>query len=498
MKGVFLVGAGPGDRDLITVRGKQLIESADAIVYDNLANPDLLLYKKEACKCIYVGKKSSDHTMTQEEINALLIRLGQENRCVVRLKGGDPYVFGRGREEGEALKSADIDFEVVPGITSAIGGLAYAGIPITSRQLATSFHVITGHLSDKSQPVDFKALASMKGTLVFLMGVKNLPRIIEQLLKHGKDEKTPVAIIYKASTPNQKVYTGTLVDIVETARRENVKPPSLIVIGEVVNHRDTLKFFEERPLFGKHILVTRSRQNHSKMTDMLLRKGAKVTLMPGIQMVQKNKSLLKEKIQSLSSYTGIVFTSGVAVKIFFETFEVENKDLRSLHHLKFVVVGNETKKVLRKYGLIADYVPDSFCNDGIQSLIQKHFNSQDHLFLPRSAKGDANLVSAISMICDVEELHIYDTELVKEVTPCEEAVDYVTFTSSSTVQGFMHQLTLNKALKNKLSKAKYVSIGPVTDKTLEEYGYTSDLIPDTYTIQDMVRVIEEDIRKDNE
>lgn len=496
MKKVYLIGAGPGDKDLITVRGKKLIESADVIIYDNLANPELLSYKKEHCICFYVGKKAGQHTLTQDKINELIVEQAKKHSCVVRLKGGDPYVFGRGREEGEALKNAGIAFEVVPGITSAIGGLCYAGIPITSRNIATSFHVITGHISEKSTPIDFEQLSKVNGTLVFLMGVKNLPVIVKQLMHHGKSPDTPVAIIYKATTPDQKVYTSTLENITEMAKNEAVKPPSLIVVGEVVQHRETLNFFEERMMFGKHVLVTRSRSRHSKMTDLFLEEGAKVTVMPAIQTVAKNQERLVEYIENIHAYQGLVFTSGVAVELFFKALETMKTDVRCLFGIKILVVGNETKKVLKKYGILADLIPETFTNDGVIKTIRASFHKDDHLLIPRSAKGDPALIQQIEEICHGDEVHVYDTELVEEVFDDVDDVDYVTFTSSSTVHGLMHQMTLNPKLKDIVKQAKLVAIGPVTAETLRSYGYKVDLQPKTYTIFDMVETIKDDLRKD--
>ena len=262
MKGkVYLVGAGPGDYKLLTLKGLECIKKADVIVYDRLANKNYLKEAKENCEFIYVGKASSNHTLPQDDINRVIADKAKEGKIVTRLKGGDPYVFGRGGEEGELLKEEGIEFEVVPGITSAIGGLCYAGIPITHRDYASSFHVITGHLrdDDKENPeINWNALANTNGTLVFLMGVANLQKISSNLIKEGKSKDTPVALISWATRSNQRVITSTLENVYETAVRENVKPPTLIAVGDVVELRDKLNFFESKPLFGKNVLVTRS------------------------------------------------------------------------------------------------------------------------------------------------------------------------------------------------------------------------------------------------
>lgn len=366
---VYLVGAGPYDKELITVKGKRLIQEADVIVYDYLANNALLEDKREGCETIYVGKSSGNHTMSQEEINQLLVELAGKHDAVVRLKGGDPYVFGRGGEECSELHDKGIEFEVVPGITSTIGGLTYAGIPITSRGVATSFHVLTGHFKDDSVERDFESLAKLNGTLVFVMGVKNLSKIVNGLTSAGKAIDTPIAIIYKASSPDQSTVQGTLGNIMALAEKENVKPPSLIVIGDVVKEREVLDFYSKQPMLGKHILVTRSRKNHSKFTDSLTRLGAKVTQIPTIKTVGIGHKELKSAIANIKDYKKVIFTSGVGVSRFFGCMAIMGYDNRHLGGVEVVAVGIETGKILKKNGINADYIPKTFSNDGIVALL---------------------------------------------------------------------------------------------------------------------------------
>ena len=300
MKGkVYLVGAGPGDYKLLTLKGLECIKKADVIVYDRLANSNYLKEAKSNCEFIYVGKASSNHTLPQEDINRVIADKAKEGKIVTRLKGGDPYVFGRGGEEGQLLKEEGIDFEVIPGITSAIGGLCYAGIPITHRDHASSFHVVTGHLrdDDKENPeINWNALANIRGTIVFLMGVANLKKISENLIKEGKSKDTPVALISWATRYNQRVITSTLEDVYETAVRENVKPPTLIAVGSVVELRDTLNFFEKKPLFGKNIMVTRSRTQSSSIVEKIMDLGGNPIEIPTIKIekIENNTELENE------------------------------------------------------------------------------------------------------------------------------------------------------------------------------------------------------------
>ena len=352
MKGkVYLVGAGPGDYKLLTLKGLECIKKADVIVYDRLANSNYLKEAKSNCEFIYVGKASSNHTLPQEDINRVIADKAKEGKIVTRLKGGDPYVFGRGGEEGQLLKEEGIDFEVIPGITSAIGGLCYAGIPITHRDHASSFHVVTGHLRDdyKENPeINWNALANIRGTIVFLMGVANLKKISENLIKEGKSKDTPVALISWATRYNQRVITSTLEDVYETAVRENVKPPTLIAVGSVVELRDTLNFFEKKPLFGKNIMVTRSRTQSSSIVEKIMDLGGNPIEIPTIKIEKiENNTELENEINNIRDYTYLVLTSKNAVEIFFDKLEEMNLDTRALANLKVCAIGSATAKEIK-------------------------------------------------------------------------------------------------------------------------------------------------------
>jgi len=489
--GVYLVGAGPGDPKLITVRGQELIRAADAIVYDQLANPELLELAKVDCETIYVGKQAGKHTMQQDDMNQLLVDLAQTKAIVVRLKGGDPYVFGRGSEEGQYLKERDVYFEVVPGISSAIGGLAYAGIPVTAREIATSFHVITGHLSAESDDINYQALAKLNGTLVFLMGVGHLEEIANALMAEGKESTTPVAIIYKASTPEQKVYISDLGHCFDMAQQEKIKPPSLIVVGEVVNFHSTLDFIGKRPLFGKHVLVTRSRQKTSKMREQLQEEGARVTELPTIKIVPQNDEKLRAAIMNITNYDGIIFTSAVAVERFMAMMVKLHYDGRKLFGQKLIVIGEETAKALASYGLYYDYMPDQYSKEDLAKLLET-VDASSYL-IPRSAKGDKAWTQKLAEQHDVEVVECYDTVFEEEVQmPLYDLqdLDYITFTSSSTVHGLMHWLKLQgKDPQDFFEDKQAIVIGPTTAKTLKEYKIKASIQSKKYTTKSMVEAM---------
>ncbi|MDU2198959.1 MAG: uroporphyrinogen-III C-methyltransferase, partial [Peptostreptococcaceae bacterium] len=445
MKGkVYLVGAGPGDYKLLTLKGLECIKKADVIVYDRLANSNYLKEAKSNCEFIYVGKASSNHTLPQEDINRVIADKAKEGKIVTRLKGGDPYVFGRGGEEGQLLKEEGIDFEVIPGITSAIGGLCYAGIPITHRDHASSFHVVTGHLrdDDKENPeINWNALANIRGTIVFLMGVANLKKISENLIKEGKPKDTPVALISWATRYNQRVITSTLEDVYETAVRENVKPPTLIAVGSVVELRDTLNFFEKKPLFGKNIMVTRSRTQSSSIVEKIMDLGGNPIEIPTIKIEKiENNTELENEINNIKDYTYLVLTSKNAVEIFFDKLEEMNLDTRALANLKVCAIGSATAKEIKSRGIIADIVPKAFVAESLFDELKDKLTKEDNILIPRARNARDYLVDKLSEICTVKEVHTYesviDTSKKDEILDIleKEDLDFITFASSSTVR----------------------------------------------------------------
>lgn len=501
---VYLVGAGPGDYKLLTIKAKECLEKADVIVFDRLANESYLKLGKADCEYINVGKASSQHTLPQDQINEVLAQKALEGKMVVRLKGGDPYVFGRGGEEGAYLYERKIPFEVIPGITSAIGGLCYAGIPITHREAASAFHVMTGHLKEGSdEELDWETLAKLQGTLVFLMGMANLDKITSQLVAFGKSEKTPAALISWATRYNQKVITGTLSDINEKAKKYGIKSPALIVIGEVVNLREKLNFFEVKPLFGKRIVVTRTRSQSSHLIDMIQDLGGQPLEFPTIEMqkVQDNAKL-RVAIKYLKDYTCLVFTSPNAVEVFFEALSEAQLDARSLAHLKIAAIGRSTNKALNGHGIQADIMPPKAIAESLADTLVEQLSTSDYVLLPNSVLARDYLAQTLHEFCKVDEIHIYNTvgaieeekipnkpelELSNEelLTALEKGeIDYITFTSSSIVHHFVNRL--GRENLGKLGRTKLISIGEATTKTLEEYGMPIYKQAERASIEDLV------------
>lgn len=498
MKGkVYLVGAGPGDYKLITIKAMECIQNSDVIVYDRLANERLLNEAKENCELIYVGKESSNHTLSQDGINEVICNKAKEGKMVTRLKGGDPYVFGRGGEEGEYLLERGVDFEVVPGITSAIGGLCYAGIPITHRDFASSFHVITGHLKDEESDLDWKTLAKLEGTMVFLMGISNLNNICKSLIKEGKDKTTPVAIINWGTRYNQRVVTGNLENIHDIVIKENIKPPSLIAVGGVVSLRDKLNFFENKALFGKSIVVTRARAQNSSLVEKIMDLGGNPIEFPTIKIKEiPNNKELENEIENIDSYSYIVFTSANGVDIFMNKMFNKDKDIRALSGAKIVAIGPATAKALKNKGIIADIVPKEYVAESIFENLKEVVTDKDKILIPRASEARDYLVANLSEICTVKEVKTYETiigeahkeEILKRLEDGE--IDYVTFTSSSTVKNLVEIIGTENV--SKLNNSKIISIGPITTKTVESFGLSVYKEPKEYTIDGILEVITED------
>lgn len=495
---VNLVGAGPGDYGLLTLKGLACIQEADVVVYDRLANEEYLKEAKVGCEFIYVGKASSNHTLTQDEINEVIVARAKDDKIVTRLKGGDPYVFGRGGEEGEYLLENKIPFEVVPGITSAIGGLCYAGIPITHRDYTSSFHVVTGHLKDdQNTTINWNALAHMGGTIVFLMGVSNLEKICHNLVAEGMSEQMNVAIINWATRANQKVVTGNLATICEIAKREKVTSPSLIVVGEVVKLREKLNFFEQKPLFGKTIVTTRARSQNSVLRQQLQGLGADVIEFPTIRIeeIHPNQELEKA-IKQLGEYTYLIFTSQNAVEIFFEQLYAKGLDARKLSHMRLVAVGQVTASSMKKYGVIADIIPPRFVAESIYETLHKELTEIDKILIPKAEKTRDVLGKSLGAICKVTEVDVYRTVL--EDGPKEEIlkkleqgqIDYITFTSSSTVTNLLE--LVGKEHIELLNQSKLIAIGEITAKTMEHEGLKVYDMPSQFTVDEMVTCIVND------
>jgi len=495
---VYLVGAGPGDPGLITVKGRECIQNADVIIYDYLASPALLNHARQSAELIYVGKKGGDHTLSQDEINDLIVEKAKSGGIICRLKGGDPFIFGRGGEEAEVLFKAGLAFEIVPGVTSAIAAAAYAGIPLTHRKLTSTLAFITGHEDPEKEEtgINWSSLAEGIGTLVFFMGVKNLPHIVRNLIAHGKSPDTPVALIQWGTTPGQKTVTGTLQKIVESAQAAGIRAPAIIVVGDVVHLRKKLKWFESRPLLGKRIVVTRARQQASDLVGLLSDLGAECLEYPTIKiMPPQNPQPLKKAVENLATYDWIVFTSVNGVSYFFEQLFAAGKDVRALGRMKTAAIGPATAGRLREFGLTSDIVPKTYRAESVVEAFKSEKLKGKKILLPRAAEARPVLPKALKkMGAQVDEIAAYKTlkltestdDLVRQLE--DRRIDLITFTSSSTVKNFKALLPA-KTFKKLMRGVAIASIGPITTDTAAELGFDVRITAVSYTIPGLVEAI---------
>lgn len=507
---VFLVGAGPGDAKLITVKGWESIGRADAVVYDRLASPRLLKQMKPGAVKIYVGKRPDRHTMKQEEINQLLVDLALEGKVVVRLKGGDPTIFGRVGEEADLLRKNGVPFEIVPGVTSAISVPAYAGIPVTHRDYASSISIITGHESpDKlDRTIHWDKVTNATGTLVFMMGVSKIGYISEQLIRHGRPAQTPVALIRWGTRAEQDTITGTLEDIESKVIAANFQPPAVIVVGEVVNQREQLKWAEALPLFGKRILVTRARSQASELVNRIEELGGEPYEFPVIETVMPSRESAQESVKqafgALNTFDWVFFTSVNGVDFFFRHLEQQGKDVRALHQARIAAVGPSTGEALRKYGIVAEVIPGPFQAEGMLEAFESELKEAQKVLLPHGDLARSWLPEQLrERGLLVTEAIIYDTilagedddELLKLLE--EGGIHAMTFTSSSTVTNFMSILK-RMGLQDPLPLLKNVEvacIGPVTAKTAEAAGLKVTMMAEEATIESLISVLCEWERK---
>ncbi len=501
MSKVYLLGAGPGDPGLLTIKAKEILEKADVVVYDYLANKAFLRYARPDAEIIYVGKKGGDHTLPQDQINQLLVDKAKAGKIVARLKGGDPYVFGRGAEEAEELLDAGASFETVPGVTSAVAAPAYAGIPLTHRQYASSVSFITGH-EDPTKPDsvhNWDSLAHGTSTLVFFMGVKNLPDISKNLINAGMDSTTPAALIRWGTTCHQKTLVATIGTIADSAAEAGMKPPALLVVGHVVKLRDRLAWFEERPLLGKGIVVTRARQQASGLVSTLTELGACVYEFPTIEIRPlSDYGPVREAIERLDDYDWLIFTSVNGVKFFFDEMEILEKDARALAGKMIAAIGPATADALRSRGIRPDFIPEKYVAESVvEGLLALNVEGK-RVLVPRALKAREILPNELrSAGADVEVLPVYETALANQDT--DEIVDalkngeihYVTFTSSSTVDNFFEKIPAETLRANK-DAVKLATIGPVTTKTLSVHGFESDITPEEFTIPALVQALVND------
>lgn len=500
---VYLVGAGPGDARLITVKGLDCIAKGDVIVYDRLANPSLLRKAKRGVEKIYVGKRTDRHTMRQEDINQLLVDLALTGKTVVRLKGGDPTIFGRVGEEAELLRKNGISYEIVPGITAAIAVPAYAGIPVTHRDMASSLSIITGHESpDKLElSINWEKVTNATGTLVFMMGVANIGYIANQLISYGRSAETPVALIRWGTRAEQATLVGTLADIEDKVMEAGFKPPAVIVVGDVVHQREQLKWAEEMPLFGKRILITRTREQASELVRQIEDLGGEAYEFPviDITMPGPEKLLETEKaLQRLNDYDWVFFTSVNGVEYFFKHLERMGEDIRSLHKAKIAAVGPATKEALRKYGISAEKLPDRFQAEGLFDSFGDIMHSGQQVLMPRG-----NLARPwLSDVLQDRGLQVTEAVMYETVPTQEEddellnliekgCIDAVTFTSSSTVSNLvsvLKRMGLDDPVQA-LGTVATACIGPVTAKTAEDAGLNVEILAEEATIDSLVQAI---------
>jgi len=477
MKGkVYLVGAGPGDARLLTLRAAELIERADLVALDALVSPDIAARIPRTTEVVYVGKRASAHALPQDQINQLLVDEAKKGKTVVRLKGGDPFVFGRGGEEAEELLAAGVPVEIVPGISSSIAGPAYAGIPVTHRSYATSVTLVTAHEADSgSTGIKWPALAQLDGTIVFMMGFANLPSICANLMAHGMSGDRGCAVISKATRFDQRTVTGTLRNIEARVAEANLETPALIVVGDVVKLHETLNWFESKPLFGKRVVVTRAREQASELKRLLEESGAQVLQFPTIEIVPPESwESLDRVIQS--KYDWLVFTSTNGVASFFQRLYALGKDVRALAGTNVAAVGQATADDLRARGILPDVVPERFISTellpllaedqrGVRTAVIRAEEGRDELITElRRRGGEVDLAIAYRTIAADFELGDLD------------AIDVVTFTSASTVENFFAKVTPSP-------RTILASIGPTTSDAIRKHGRTPDIVAKNATVQ---------------
>ena len=489
---VYLVGAGPGDPGLITVKGMRCLRRADVVVYDRLMDPSLLDSAPSQAQQVFVGKERGRQALTQDEINALLVQQAQAGKMVVRLKGGDPFVFGRGGEEALALSESGVPFEVVPGITSAVAAAAYSGIPVTHRRISTCFTVVSGS-EDPSKPesvIPWDVLANTGGTLVVLMGWAALASIMETLQAKGMDRQTPAALVQWGTWPQQKTVTGNLTDVVDKGRAAGLKPPVIAIVGPVVNLRERLRWFDNRPLFGKKVLITRSRTQASNLRSQLEELGAYAVELPSIEIAPlEDFAELDASLERLDGFAWVIFASVNGVESVFDRLHSMGRDSRALARNTIGAIGPATQRALESRGIIPDFVPArSVSEDVVAELSSRHWQDVPAL-LPGSNIGRDALAQGLTRLgARVERVSAYRT-----LTPTDAAerakkglsggVDVITFTSSSTVNNLLDILDGDGQY---LDRAFIACIGPITAATAQERGLRVDLVAKQPTVEGLV------------
>jgi uroporphyrinogen III methyltransferase/synthase len=490
---VYLVGAGPGDPGLMTRRSLELIADADAILYDRLIPADALDGVREDCELTYVGKAPGDVAMSQEDIGALLVELGQAGKRVVRLKGGDPFVFGRGGEEAEALRAAGVPFEVVPGVTAGVAAPAYAGIPVTHRDAASAVAFVTGHEdpAKAESALDAEGLAAFPGTLVFYMGVKNLPLIADALIAAGRDPAEPAAVVRRGTLPDQQTVTAPLADIAERVAEAGLRAPAITVIGPAVQLRDTLAWLERRPLYGRRVAVTRARAQASGLAARLRELGAEVVETPAIRVEPRPLAgEIAAAVDALPDYALVCFTSTNGVRIFFAALAEKGLDARTLAGSTVAAIGPGTARELEQHGVRADVVPSRSIAEALVEALADTPVEGRRVLVARAGAGRNVVPKALrERGAEVDVVGLYDTvvePLSEEQRALLANVDYVTFTSASSVRNLLDSLGENDA---SLGDARIVSIGPITSTAAGELGLTVDVEAAQHDVDGLVAAL---------
>ncbi len=493
---VFLTGAGPGDPGLLTLKAARALRAADIVLYDNLASDAVVAMAPDGCEKRYVGKRAGQHAMPQEELNALLVTNALAGKNGVRLKGGDPVGFGRRGEEAQDLRQAGVGFEVIPGITSAIAAPAYAGIPLTHRAHNTAFSVITGHEDPQKSAatVDWSRFADPNQTLVLLMAIGNLAHIVSQLMHHGLRGSTPVAVVRDGTTPRQQTLVGTLETIVADVERSHIGPPATVVIGDVVALRETIRWFDCGPLFGKRVLVTRPAHQSAEFAAGLLEAGAEAILAPTIRIVQRDFETAEHSalFERLRDYRWIVFTSRNGVDAFFRVLARRGADARALGDVNVAAIGPKTAEALREQGIAANLVPVTFVAEHLAEELLRASRPGDRILLYRARDArDALQIALADSGRIVQNADAYVTEFVDDPLFREkvERADVLTFTSASTVAGFIHNL--GAATASAIHGKIVACIGPITADAAAAQGLRVDIVAHAYTATGLLAALQD-------
>jgi uroporphyrinogen III methyltransferase/synthase len=493
---VYLIGAGPGDIGLFTIKGIRCLQKADAVVYDFHLNSQILTYIKHNAEFIYAGKRGGHHAMTQEQINQALVDLAKQGKVVCRLKGGDPFVFGRGGEEAEVLFAEGIPFEIIPGVSSAIAAPAYAGIPLTHRKYSSSFAVITGN-EDATKPdssLNWDAIAKSFDTLVFLMGVRNLHSITERLLLHGKKPETPAALVRWGSRPDQKTIVGTVDTIADLAAQQGIRPPAVMVIGDVVSLRSHLMWYEKKPLFGQRILITRQCTDEYRLLEDL---GAELFEFPTVEIVPPDSyDELDKAINNISAYHWLVFTSTNGFTYFLDRFTALGYDIRDLKGIHICAIGPKTAETVQSFALKVDLIPEAFHAEGLCKAFQGDKDRLDgvRILLPRAAHAREIFPETVRSLGGM-----IDTPTAYQAVKSEKhgkrlkrflkegRITIASFTSALTFVNFM-DLMGNDA-HEVLNGVQIAAIGPITARAIKKAGLEVSIMPEKATVEDMVIAI---------